>query len=125
MTKAVVVAGRIAMVLLCGLSASQVLAAGSLALDSNQGDQYGFAYDYPSTSESDERALSECGGDCQVVMQFESGCAAYAADQSSGSTVYGWYTGTSGSEVQSGALSECAAQGGSGCQVRVWGCNSN
>lgn len=124
MTPTAVFAGRIAMLLMCTFSAAQALAAGSLAIDSNQGDQYGFAYDYASTSESDERALSECGGGCQVVQQFESGCAAYAADQSSGSTVYGWYVGSSGSEVQSGALSECAAQGGTSCQLRVWGCNS-
>lgn len=112
------------MILLCGLSAPLVQAAGSLAIDSNQGDQYGFAYDYPSTSESDARALNECGAGCQVVQQFASGCAAYAADQAGGSSIYGWYTGSSASEVQSGALSECAAQGGTSCQVRVWGCNS-
>lgn len=124
MTQTAAFAARIAMALVCSLSATQLLAAGSLAIDSNHGDQYGFSYDYPSTGESDERALSECGGGCQVVQQFDSGCAAYAADQSAGSSVYGWYVGSSGSAAQSGALSECAAQGGSSCQVRAWGCNS-
>ena len=64
-------------------------AAGALAIDENQGDQYGFAYDYASISEASERALSECGGNCSVVQVFESGCAAYVADQTAGSTIYG------------------------------------
>ena len=59
-------------------------AAGALAIDENQGNQYGFAYDYASISEASDRALSECGGNCSVVQVFESGCAAYAADQTAG-----------------------------------------
>jgi hypothetical protein len=99
-------------------------AAGALAIDENQGDQYGFAYDYASVSEASERALSECGGNCSVVQVFESGCAAYAADQTAGSTIYGWATSSDGGDAQSQALQYCSSYGGSQCMVRSWGCNS-
>lgn len=99
-------------------------AAGALAIDENQGDQYGFAYDYASISEASDRALAECGGNCSVVQVFESGCAAYAADQTAGSTIYGWATSSDGGDAQSQALQYCASYGGSQCVVRSWGCNS-
>lgn len=102
----------------------QAFAAGALAIDSNQGEQFGFAYDYPDLGQAEERALSECGAGCQVVLQFESGCAAYAADQSGGSTAYGWATDDLGPAAQQGALAQCQSQGGSSCIVRSWGCNA-
>src|SRR5690606_2448920 len=97
-------------------------AAGALAIDGNQGKSYGFAYGYSSASEASNRALSECGRGCSVVKVFSGGCAAYAADQSSGSTVYGWATGPNVSHVKSSALQYCRSQGGSQCIVRVWAC---
>lgn len=99
------------------------LANGALAIDGNQGDQYGFSYNHPTMGAAEQRALSECGSGCQVVLRFSSGCAAYAADQSRGSSVYGWYQAGSGGSAQSGALNECRSRGGRACQVRVWGCN--
>jgi len=100
-------------------------AAGALAIDENQGDQYGFAYDYASISEASDRALAECGGNCSVVQVFETGCAAYAADQAAGSTIYGWATSNDEGDAQYQALQYCASYGGSQCIVRSWGCNSN
>ena len=100
------------------------LANGALAIDSNQGDQYGFAYNHPSMGAAEQRALSECGRGCGVVLRFSSGCAAYAADQSRGSSIYGWYQASSGNAAQSGAMNVCRSRGGRSCQVRVWGCNS-
>jgi hypothetical protein len=102
----------------------QALANGALAIDTNQGDQYGFAYNQPSMSAAEQRALSECGRGCSVVLQFSSGCAAYAADQARGSSIYGWGTAGSGGAAQSEAQSQCRQRGGSSCTVRVWGCNS-
>lgn len=104
-------------------AASLVQAAGALAIDGNQGDQYGFSYNYGSMQEAEQRALSECGYGCSIVLRFESGCGAYAADQNYGSSAYGWGTASSGGEAQSRALSECASRGGSSCMVRSWGCN--
>ena len=57
----------------------------------------------------------------RLVLTFER-CAAYAADQDAGSTVYGWaesYDSASGARQR--ALAECGTRG-SGCTVRVWGC---
>ncbi len=53
-------------------------------------------------------------------------CAAYAADQDSDSTAVGWAESySSSSEARQAALGQCGARGGgSGCIVRVWGCNS-
>ena len=52
-------------------------------------------------------------------------CAAYAADQDADSTAVGWaesYDSAAG--ARQAALSECRSRGGgSGCVVRVWGCN--
>lgn len=104
---------------------STALANGALAIDGNQGDQWGFSYDHSSMSEAESQALEECGSGCSIVKTFTSGCAAYAADQTSGSTVYGWATAGSGGSAQTDALQFCRNYGGSNCIVRSWGCNSN
>ena len=95
---------------------------GALAIDDRQGDRYGWAVDYETTSAARTRALSECGSGCSVVLTFAR-CAAYAADQAAGSAVYGWaesYDSVAGARQR--ALAECGSRG-SGCTVRVWGCN--
>lgn len=107
------------------LSTTHAFAYGSLAIDRNQGTQYGFSYDYSSISDAQNRALSECGRGCYIVNTFSSGCAAYAADQAYGSTVYGWGTASSSSQAKSSALYYCRQYGGTQCIVRTWGCNSN
>ena len=96
---------------------------GALAIDSNQGQSWGWAIDYPTQSAAAERALAECGADCSVVMHFSDECAAYAADQTERSTVYGWASGyDSGAAAQSRAMAECRDNGGTSCIVRTWGC---
>lgn len=111
-------------VALLGASAP-ALAAGALAIDSNQGPAYGFSYDYAQMADAERRALSECGRNCRVVLRFQTGCGAYAADQTRGSTIYGWGTSSSRDGAQNRALDECGRAGGRRCIVRVWGCNSN
>ena len=59
------------------------------------------------------------------MLTFER-CAAYAADQDEDSTTVGWaesYDSADGARQR--ALSECGSRGGSGCMVRVWGCNGH
>ncbi len=107
------------------LLSANTFAAGALAIDANQGEQYGFAYNYPDMGQAEQRALSECGNQCAVVLQFETGCGAYAADQQNGSSIYGWGTDANGGNAQSRAISECQSRGGTSCMVRVWGCNGN
>ena len=96
---------------------------GALAVDERQGDQYGWAVDYETSGAAQASALRECGAGCSVVLTFER-CAAYAADQDSDSTAVGWsesYGSAAG--ARQAALAECGSRGGSGCVVRVWGCN--
>ena len=101
------------------------LAAGALAIDENQGDQYGWAINYQTYAEAEQRAQRECGNGCRIVMRFSNTCAAYAADQAGRSTAYGWAYGYSNSSgAQNGALAECQRHGGSYCIVRVWGCDA-
>lgn len=114
---------RWALILGLALSTTQAMAAGALAIDSNQGDQYGFAYNYASSGLAEQQALSECGRGCQIVLRFSRSCAAYAADQSSGSTAYGWGYGPSAGAAQNTAMAECRSRGSS-CMVRVWGCDT-
>ena len=96
---------------------------GALAIDSNQGPNWGWSIDYPTPEAASQRALSECGEPCHVVMTFSGECAAFAADQTAGSTAHGWANGyQSGSGARGRALSECQQKGGTSCIVRSWGC---
>ena len=96
---------------------------GALAIDERQGDQYGWAVDYETAAAARTAALRECGVGCSVVLTFAR-CGAYAADQDTDSTAVGWAESfDSAAGARQTALSECAARGGSGCTVRVWGCN--
>ena len=97
---------------------------GALAIDERQGDQYGWAVDYETAAAAQGRALQECGPGCLVVLTFGR-CAAYAADQDADSTAVGWAESfDSAAGARQAALSECSSRGGgSGCTVRVWGCN--
>ena len=106
------------------LSAAAQTPVGALAVDERQGDQYGWAVDYETVVAAQARALQECGAGCSVVLTFGR-CAAYAADQDADSTAVGWAESfNSASGARQAALSECSSRGGgSGCTVRVWGCN--
>lgn len=117
------IAAKLTFVLALSVSGTQAMAAGALAIDSNQGGQYGWSEGQSSIAQAEQRALNECGGGCRVVLTFSSGCGAYAADQAGGSTASGWGTASSGGAAQSRAISECQSRGGSSCQVRAWSCN--
>ena len=96
---------------------------GALAINSRQGRQWGWAINFPSSSEAAARALAECGRNCSVIMWFGKGCAAFAADQYRGSTARGWSKGyDSGAGARTRALAECRGKGGESCIVRAWGC---
>ena len=105
-------------------SAAAQTPVGALAVDERQGDQYGWAVDYETTGSAQAAALRECGAGCSVVLTFER-CAAYAADQDADSTAVGWAESyLSSAAAQQSAVGECSSRGGgSGCIVRVWGCN--
>ena len=118
-------AARLALGMFVLFAGGQALAAGSLAIDSLQGEKYGFSFNHPSTDQADARAMRECGTDCAVVLRFGGGqCGAYAADQAKGSNAYGWGTAANSSNAQARAMSECRERGGSSCKVRSWGCDA-
>ena len=97
---------------------------GALATDARQGDQWGWAVDYETATAARSAALAECGSGCSVVLTFGR-CAAYAADQDADTTAVGWAESfDSAAGARQAALAECRSRGGgSGCLVRVWGCN--
>ena len=69
--------------------------------------------------------IRKCGAGCSVVLTFGR-CAAYAADQDAGSTAAGWAESYGSADgARRAALAECGSRGGSGCIVRVWGCNGS
>ena len=123
--KALLWPGLVACLSLCvAVEAGAQTPVGALAIDERQGDQYGWAVDYETAAAAQERALQECGSGCSVVLTFGR-CAAYAADQDAASTAVGWAESfDSAAGARQAALSECSSRGGgSGCTVRVWGCN--
>lgn len=117
-------AGSWVLSLFLALTGSHAIAAGSLAIDTLQGEKYGFSFNHSSANQADQRSMRECGADCAVVLRFSGECGAYAADQAKGSNAYGWGTGSSSANTQARAMSECRAKGGSSCTVRAWGCDA-
>jgi hypothetical protein len=115
---------RFALGLLLAVAGSHAMAAGSLAIDTLQGEKYGFSFNHPSADLADQRSIRECGADCSIVLRFAGQCGAYAADQAKGSNAYGWGTGTTSANTQARAMSECRTKGGSSCKVRAWGCDA-
>jgi hypothetical protein len=116
---------RLAVGALMIFAGSHAMAAGALAIDTLQGEKYGFSFNHPSMDQAEQRSIRECGGgDCSIVLRFAAECGAYAADQAKGSNAYGWGTGTTSANTQARAMSECRAKGGSSCKVRAWGCDA-
>jgi hypothetical protein len=116
---------RLAVGALMVFAGSHAMAAGALAIDTLQGEKYGFSFNHPSMDQAEQRAIRECGGgDCSIVLRFAGQCGAYAADQAKGSNAYGWGTGTTSANTQARAMSECRDKGGSSCKVRAWGCDA-
>ena len=96
-------------------------AFGALAIDSHHGSSYGFSFQQPSAEAARNLAVSKCGANCKAVVYFRNTCAAYAADQAEGSTVYGWGYAPNKEKAQSLAMGYCKKTG-SACQIRVWAC---
>lgn len=103
--------------------AQQPSTFGALAVDSPQGARWGYSYNHPNARLAGMRALKECGANCKIVVRFENGCAAYAASQEEGSTVYGWGKSASAEDAKNRALLECNARGNQ-CIIRTWACSS-
>ena len=99
-------------------------ANGAIAIDHAKGNRWGVAYDQPNMASAENRALSECGRGCKVVLRFPQGCGAYSIDRTTGSTVYVWAGDNNRAAAERRALSGCRNRGGTQCMIRAWGCNS-
>lgn len=110
---------------MAGIPTSSANAIGALAIDGNQGDRYGYSYDYRTKRSAMRRALKECARkNCEVVLIFRNGCAAYAADQLPGARIGGGSSGHGSREAAEEAAHErCALNGGILCKVRVSACD--
>jgi hypothetical protein len=115
---------KLAIALIFSAIGTQAMAAGAIAISDRYATQYGFSHDYPNRREANIAAMNECGSGCKVVLNFDTGCGAYATDQAAGSTVWAWGTSTSGNGAQDRALAECEVRGGTSCQVLAWSCNA-
>jgi hypothetical protein len=95
---------------------------GSLTIDANNGERYGWAIDYQTQSEADARSLRECGQSvCHTVLRFAGGCGAYVVERGN-PTLYGWGTASTRGAAESRALEEGRIRGGRNLLIRVWGC---
>lgn len=94
---------------------------GSLAIDENNGNRYGWAIDYEMQSEADARALRECAQGCRTVLRFVGGCGAYVVERGNG-TLYGWGTAPTRGAAETRAREEARIRGGRDLILRVWGC---
>lgn len=99
----------------------ELFAAGALAIDKKKGSQYGWAVDYPTIELAEKRALEECGKNCYIVFTFSGGAAAYAADQSKGSSIWSWGRADSAERAKQIALEEAQSRGAKNPIIRVWG----
>jgi hypothetical protein len=100
-------------------------AAGALAVDSTQGTRYGWWAGSTGMDHAAAQALSSCGSGCSVVTQWDSGCAAFAADQAiNRGHIFASAAGPNAAVAQSNAYRACTDRGGLNCQVRVWACGA-
>jgi hypothetical protein len=100
-------------------------AAGAIAVDSTQGSRYGWWAGSTSKDHAAAQALNSCGSGCTIAAQWDTGCAAFAADQAinQGHIFAGAY-GENAAAAQSSAYRACTNRGGLNCQVRVWACDA-
>ncbi len=89
------------------------------AIATSKSGLWGYAYDYPTREQAEQRALKECGkSDCQIQVWFKNACGAVAKDPQ-GNLGWGWATNRE--QAQANALSECAT---GTCKVQVWACTT-
>jgi uncharacterized protein DUF4189 len=83
---------------------------------------HGWAFDYPSRSAAERRALAQCGRhakDCTVPVWFRNACGALAV----GLDGYGSGWGSSRRSAEGQAVQSCRRYSG-GCAVIRWVCTS-
>lgn len=97
---------------------------GAIAVSDMQASRWAYSYDYPSEQAAIDRAVQECGGGCEAVVTFSTGCGAYAYGAVGTDEDYGAGRGATRADAEDDALFECEMMLWSDCEVRVWACNS-
>ncbi|HSM20027.1 MAG TPA: DUF4189 domain-containing protein [Hyphomicrobiales bacterium] len=97
---------------------------GAIAVSNKQASRWGYAYDSSTKQEAIDRALRNCGRNCQVVLTFARGCGAYAYGAYGKDTEYGTGVGSSRAAAEELALIDCEMMLWGECRIRVWACNS-
>ena len=98
-------------------------AAGALAIGSC--GAFGEAFDYGTTKEARQSALTKCRGDaCRVVTTAKRGCAAFAVDFANPCGAHGWGKGPKLGRSQNEALAACYKDGGKECVIRTFFCDA-
>jgi serine/threonine-protein kinase len=94
---------------------------GAIAYSTTSG-AYGYSYDYPTRSEAEARAISECrtrGSGCEVVIWYRNACGALATAPNG---ARGWAWAATRKKAQNSALEYCRNHGGDDCGVLCWSC---
>jgi hypothetical protein len=98
-------------------------AAGALAVGSC--GAFGEAFDFRSTEEASQSALSKCQGEsCRVVTTAKRSCAAFAVDFVNPCGAHGWGKGPRLGGSQNAALEACYRDGGKECVIRTFFCDA-
>jgi serine/threonine-protein kinase len=92
---------------------------GAIAFAQESG-RIGYSYDYASRAVAEERALQECGADCEVVVWFMNACAALATGDDNG---YGSGWAGNHREAERLALASCN-ENAQNCSVAQWVCTT-
>ena len=92
---------------------------GAIAFSQDTG-AIGFSHDYGTRAGAEERALNECGSDCEVVLWFRNACAALATGDDNG---YGTGWASSRREAEQIARSNCN-DNAKNCTINRWVCTS-
>jgi hypothetical protein len=83
---------------------------------------HGWAYDYASRAEAQNRAMDECrrhADDCVVALWFRNACGALAA----GFDGYGAAWGTNRGEAERSAMKSCRSYS-QDCSIKRWFCTN-
>src|SRR5471032_343839 len=103
--------------------ANTARAAGALAIGTC--GAFGEAFDFSTTEEARQSALTKCQGEaCRVVTTSKRGCAAFAVDFANPCGAHGWGKGTRLGRSQNDALAACYKDGGKECVIRTFFCDA-
>lgn len=114
--------------------ATGAIAVGVPADVANDGAEFQVSFNFKTTAEAIERALSKCRAgtsratkQCKIMATFNNHCGAEAMDPKAGTPGFGWALAGSGQEAKDLAMANCRATAGpsrqGACEVVAIGCD--